>query len=86
MPSGPANYIRDGRHIWNALHGGKHPWRDDRPTLRAHDIATLAVTAVFASRFVEQRWLYDTDATGWLAFAKISMGTPLTALALLVVI
>ncbi|MBB5157347.1 hypothetical protein BJ970_004881 [Saccharopolyspora phatthalungensis] len=26
------------------------------------------------------------DATGWLAFAKIAMGTPLTALALLVVV
>ena len=26
------------------------------------------MTAVFASRFVEQRWLYDTGATGWLEF------------------
>ena len=31
------------------------------------------------------RSLYDTDATGWLAVAKIAMGTPLLALALLVV-
>lgn len=73
--------------IWNAVHGGKHPcWRADRPSLRAHDIATLAATAVFAARFVVKEWLYLADSTGWLAFAKISMGTPLTALVLLVVI
>ncbi len=28
--------------------------------------------------------LYGADATGWLAFARIAMGTPLLALALLV--
>jgi hypothetical protein len=72
--------------VWNALHGGKHPWRADRPTLLAHDIATLAATAVFAARFVVKQSLYLADATGWLAVAKIAMGTPLTALALLVVV
>lgn len=71
--------------IWNAVHGGKHAWRADRPTLRMHDIATLAVTAVFAARFVVNQWLYLNDATDWLAFAKITMGTPLTVLAALVV-
>lgn len=72
--------------IWNAMHGGGHTWRADRPTLHAHDLATLAGTAVFAARFVVNQWLYDIDATGWLAFAKIAMGTPLTALVLLVVV
>ncbi|MEV0616756.1 DUF3159 domain-containing protein [Nonomuraea sp. NPDC050404] len=72
--------------LWNLLHGGKHDWRADRPALRGHDVATLALTAMFASRFVVQYWLYGTDATGWLAFAKIAMGTPLLALALLVVV
>ncbi|MEV6229954.1 DUF3159 domain-containing protein [Saccharopolyspora shandongensis] len=72
--------------IWNAMHGGKNPWRQDRKTLRAHDIATLAATTVFAARFGVKQWLYLTDATGWLAFAKIAMGTPLMALALLVVV
>lgn len=72
--------------VWNAMHGGTHRWREDRPTLRAHDVATLAVTAVFAARFVVKEWLYLADAAGWLAFAKIAMGTPLTALALLVVV
>lgn len=72
--------------VWNALHGGGHPWREDRPTLHAHDVATLAATAVFAARFAVKQWLYLADATGWLAFAKVAMGTPLTALALLVAV
>jgi hypothetical protein len=33
-----------------------------------------------------QQWLYNEDSTGWLAFAKIVMGYPLLALALLVVL
>jgi uncharacterized protein DUF3159 len=72
--------------VWNAVHGGGHPWRADRPALLAHDVATLAGTVVCAARFVVKQWLYDIDATGWLAFAKIAMGTPLTALVLLVVV
>ncbi|MQY23921.1 DUF3159 domain-containing protein [Nocardia macrotermitis] len=71
---------------WNAVHGGKHPWRADRPTLLAHDIATLAATFVFAARFAVMQWLYLADATGPLAVAKIAMGTPLTALTVLVII
>ena len=27
--------------IWNAVHGGEHAWREDRPTYRAHVIAIL---------------------------------------------
>ncbi len=70
--------------VWNAVHGGKHAWREDRPTLHAHDLATFAATLVFAARFVVKQYLYDNDATGGLAFAKIAMGTPLTVLVLLV--
>jgi hypothetical protein len=33
-----------------------------------------------------QRWLYDADQTGWLAFAKIAMGYPLTAIALVITV
>lgn len=72
--------------VWNLLHGGRQPWRQDRPTLRAHDIATLTLVALFAARFVVQRQLYDSEATGWLAFAKIAMGTPLLAVALIAVV
>ncbi|MBW5421214.1 DUF3159 domain-containing protein [Streptomyces sp. BG9H] len=70
---------------WNLLHGGAYAWREDRQALRAHDIATLAAALVLGGRFVVKQWLYVHDATGWLAFAKIAMGTPLTVAAALVV-
>ncbi|MEE2040882.1 DUF3159 domain-containing protein, partial [Nocardiopsis sp. CT-R113] len=72
--------------IWNAVHGGTHPWRQDRPTLRIHDLATLAVMALFAGRFVVRQWLYLADSTTGLAIADTVTGIPLTALAAVVVI
>lgn len=72
--------------VWNALNGAGTAWRKDKVSLRAYDIATLAMASVFAARFVVQRWLYEEDQTGWLAVAKIGMGFPLWALALLVAV
>lgn len=72
--------------VWNYLNGTGQRWRRDLPSRRAYDVATLACAAVFAARFVVQRWLYAEDHTGWLAVAKIGMGAPLWALALLVVV
>lgn len=69
---------------WNALHGGGHAWRQDRPARRAHDVATLAAAAVFGARFVVTRWLYGIDSTGGLAVAKVVMGTPMTLVAAVV--
>lgn len=72
--------------IWNLVRSaGPDPaWRADMTVLRAFDVATLTFVAVFASRFFIQEWLYDAGSTGWLAFARITMGYPLLALALLV--
>ncbi|MFJ4716308.1 DUF3159 domain-containing protein [Streptomyces sp. NPDC088785] len=72
--------------IWGALNSTGSRWLRDKPSVRYYDIATLALTAVFAARFVVQQWLYGADSTGWLAVAKIAMGYPLLALALLVVV
>nr|WP_245900416.1 DUF3159 domain-containing protein [Prauserella shujinwangii] len=72
--------------VWNLLNGTGTAWRRDKPSRFGYDVATLALAAVFAARFVVQRWLYDEDLTGWLAFAKIAMGYPLYGLALLVVV
>ena len=72
--------------IWNAFHGGSHPWRQDKTSLRAHDVATLTVTAVFAARFVASQWFYLADSTTGLAVADTVTGFPLTALAAVVVI
>lgn len=70
--------------VWNAVHGNRHPWREDRPSLRAHDVATAAAALVLGARFLVSQWLYLVDATGGLAVAKIAMGTPLTVVAALV--
>lgn len=72
--------------VWNYLNGTGMDWRSDKPSRRYYDIATLALAAVFAARFVVQHYLYAEDFTGWLAAAKIGMGYPLYALALLVVV
>lgn len=72
--------------IWHGLRGDGQSWRGDKSVLRAYDIATLCWMVVFAARFVVQRWLYDNDRTDALGFARLAMGIPLTALALLVTV
>jgi hypothetical protein len=72
--------------IWNLINGTGQAWRKDKPSRFGYDLATLAMAAVFGARFVVQRWLYNADYTGWLAFAKIAMGYPLYGLGLLVVV
>ena len=51
--------------------------------LHAYDLATALWALVFAARYLLQSQLYDHDQTGWLAVARISMGWPLTAVAVL---
>jgi hypothetical protein len=72
--------------IWKLLTSAdvEQSWRDDKVAVHAFDVATLAFVAVFVARFVVQEWLYGAGSTGWLAFARIAMGYPLLALALLV--
>jgi hypothetical protein len=54
-----------------------------RRAVIAFDIATLTWVLVFAARFLVQHHLYDANQTGWLGFARIAMGWPLTAVAAL---
>lgn len=72
--------------IWSLLNGLGQGWRQDKPSRRAYDIATLTFVAVFAARYVVQKWLYDEDLTGWLAVARLAMGYPLFAVALAVTV
>jgi hypothetical protein len=72
--------------IWSTLEGHGTRWRSDKPSLLAYDLATLTFVAVFAARFIVQRWLYEEDLTGWLAFARLAMGYPLFAAALVVTV
>lgn len=71
-------------YAWSWLNGRGRDWRSVRRAVVAFDIATLTWVAVFAARFIVQRYLYDTDETGWLGFARITMGVPLTLAAALV--
>lgn len=70
-------------YVWSWFNGGDRGWRDVRRAVLAFDIATVTWVLVFASRFLVQHHLYDADQTGWLGFARIAMGWPLTALAAL---
>lgn len=71
---------------WSVLNGSGFAWRENRKLLLGYDLATAAWTIVFLARFVVQHWLYNSNETGWLAVARIAMGYPLTALALLVTV
>ena len=57
------------------------PWYRRPQLLRAYLIATLIGTAMFAARGIVQLTLFQHNATGWLAFARIAMGFPLYILA-----
>lgn len=69
--------------LWTFLNGRDRSWRSDKASVRDYDIATFVWALVFFARFVVQRWLYDEDQVGWLAVARLGMGYPLMAIALL---
>jgi hypothetical protein len=68
--------------IWAFLNGRDRSWRADKASVRDYDIATFVWALVFFARFVVQRWLYEEDQVGWLAVARLGMGYPLMAIAL----
>jgi hypothetical protein len=69
--------------LWTFLNGRDRSWRSDKASVRDYDIATFVWALVFFARFVVQRWLYEGDQVGWLAVARLAMGYPLMAIALL---
>ena len=69
--------------IWHVINGKGHAWRQDKRLLTAYTVATLLWTAVFGARLLVQGWLYNSDETTWLAVARLAMGYPLLAVALL---
>lgn len=70
-------------YIWGWASGRGPGWRGVPRAVYAFDVASLCWVAVFVSRFVVQRLLYDAGQTGWLAVARIGMGWPLTVVAAL---
>jgi hypothetical protein len=71
---------------WSLLNGLGFSWRKHRRAMVGYDVATSAWVVVFAAKFVVQQWLYAQNETGLLAVARIGMGYPLTALALIVTV
>jgi hypothetical protein len=53
------------------------PWYRRRPLLLAYMLATAGATLMFLARGVVQLTLFEHNATGWLAVARILMGYPL---------
>jgi hypothetical protein len=72
--------------VWSTLNGTGTAWRADPQSRRYYDVATAVWVLVFGARFIVQHWLYSTNQVGWLAFTRIAMGWPLTALAALVTV
>jgi Protein of unknown function (DUF3159) len=66
--------------VWEYVDGGMAgKWRKQAPLMRVYTWTTLVWVAVFLARGTVQRLLYNQDKTGWLAFARLAMGYPLTA-------
>jgi hypothetical protein len=69
--------------IWHGINGHGQEWRNDPRLLRAYTFASLLWTAVFGARVVVQGWLYNAEAETGLGVARLLMGLPLFAVALL---
>ncbi|WP_330179554.1 DUF3159 domain-containing protein [Nocardia sp. NBC_01503] len=72
--------------IWGVLNGHGTEWRSDRRAMRLYDLATVVWAVVFGARYLVQNHLYDSNSTGLLAVARLAMGWPLTAVALVVTV
>lgn len=72
--------------IWSGLNGSGFGWRGHRRARLLYDAATAVWAVFFFARFGVQHWLYSAAETGWLGVARLLMGLPLTAVALLVTI
>jgi len=72
--------------LWSTLNGTGMGWRADRMGRRYYNIATAVWAVVFAARFVVQNWLFAINQVGWLAFARLAQGWPLTAIGALVTV
>ena len=69
--------------IWHGINGHGQAWRRNPRLLRAYTWASLLWVVVFAARVIVQGWLYDAQEETWLGIARLAMGLPLFALALL---
>ncbi|MBN9734302.1 MULTISPECIES: DUF3159 domain-containing protein [unclassified Pseudonocardia] len=69
--------------IWHGINGHGTEWRDDPRLVRAYGWATGVWAATFLAKVVVQGGLYLADSETWLGVARLAMGYPLTAVAIL---
>jgi hypothetical protein len=62
---------------WAWVTGRDGRWRHVPRVRRAFDLATVVMATASWSRFLVQRYLYDTDQEGLLAASRIAMGWPI---------
>jgi hypothetical protein len=72
--------------IWHGINGHGTVWRDDPRLVRAYGWATGVWAATFLAKVVVQGGLYVADSETWLGVARLAMGYPLTAVAILVTV
>lgn len=70
-------------YIAAALDARYAGWRADRRLRRAASYATLVWVGIFLVRAVVQSWLYLHDRVEWLATARLALGWPLWAVAVI---
>ncbi|AQA04052.1 hypothetical protein BVC93_18285 [Mycobacterium sp. MS1601] len=70
-------------YLWAWGAGAAGGWRTNPRARTAFAVVTVCWAAVFGLRFAVQQHLYVADETMLLGIARIGMGLPLTALALL---
>lgn len=68
--------------IWEYIEGNTTSWRKSKPLMRVYTWTTAMWAFVCLARALVQRFLYDSDHTGWLAVARLAMGYPVTLAAL----
>ncbi len=72
--------------IWESINGRGTGWRRDKKLVRRYDLATGVWIAIFAARYLVQNALLGQEEIGWLATARIIMGTPLYILGILITV
>ncbi|ANY08733.1 DUF3159 domain-containing protein [Pseudonocardia sp. HH130630-07] len=69
--------------IWHGINGHGTEWRADPRLVRAYGWATGVWAATFLAKVVVQGGLYLANSETWLGVARLVMGYPLTAVAIL---
>lgn len=72
--------------VWKGLNGDGMQWRQVPRARRAYAVATACWAVMFFARFFVQHALYNQAGTADLGIARILMGWPLTAVAVIVTI